>query len=145
MDKIKVFFQAYEQRFNDAIQGRTEDMQAFAGAFADCFIQSAPAGVQCGKNDDSFIKAMTEGYDQYRKMGTKSMRVAGVDVTKIDDNHCMAKVHWDSSYDKDGKTIRIEFDVWYLLTTVSGEPKIFAYVTGDEEKVLRDHGLIPEK
>lgn len=145
MDTIKAFFQAYEQRFNDALQGKPADVDAFAGAFADYYIQSTPAGVQSGKNDAEFRKAMTEGYAHYRNIGTKSMKVTGLDVTKIDDYHCMAKVHWDSAYDKDGKTIRIEFDVWYMLTTVSGAPKIFAYVTGDEEKVMREHGLLPEK
>ncbi len=145
MDQIKDFFQAYEQRFNDAIQGRTEDVEAFAGSFANCYVQSTPAGVQCGKNDDSFRKAMTEGYARYREIGTKSMRIIGLDVTKIDDFHCMAKVHWDSAYDKDGKIIEIDFYVWYMLTTVSGKPEIFAYVTGDEEKVMKEHGLMPEK
>lgn len=145
MDKIRDFFQAYEQRFNDSLHQKTDNDDAFAAAFADYFVESSARGVQGGANDESFRRAMKDGYEQYRRIGTQSMRVTGLDVTRIDEDHCMAKVHWDSTYDKDGKTVRIDFYVWYFLTAVSGEPKIFAYVTGDEEKVLRDHGLMPEK
>ena len=144
MDKIKAFFQAYEQRFMDGLSGRPQDVEAFAGAFADYFVESSAVGVQGGKNDNAFRKAMTDGYEYYRNIGTKTMQMTGLDVTKINDTHCVAKVHWDSTYDKKGETVRIEFDVWYMLTSVSGDYKIFAYVTGDEQKVLREHGLIPE-
>lgn len=144
MDQIKEFFQAYEQRFNDGVQGRNEDPKAMAEAFADYFVESSARGVMGGKNDESFLKAVPEGNAFYRKIGTKRMRVAGLDVTRINAQHFLVKVHWDSAYGKDGLTIEIEFDVWYLLTSASGALKIFAYVTGDEQKVLREHGLIPE-
>jgi hypothetical protein len=36
---------------------------------------------------------------------------------------------------------RIEFEVTYFLHFQDGDPKIFAYITGDEERVLREHGL----
>jgi len=31
--------------------------------------------------------------------------------------------------------------VTYLMHFEQGTPKIFAYITGDEERVLREHGV----
>jgi len=39
--------------------------------------------------------------------------------------------------------VEIEFDNIYVLRIETGqEPQIFAYITGDEQQVLKDHGLI---
>jgi len=44
----------------------------------------------------------------------------------------------------DGFT-RGEFDVIYLVQTLGETPRIFAYITGDEEKALREKGLFPSE
>ncbi len=72
------------------------------------------------------------------------MRIAGLEISSLDAFHAMAKVHWDSRYvKKDGKSLQIEFDVIYLIQLHEGIPKIFGYITGDESKVLKEHGLMP--
>lgn len=43
----------------------------------------------------------------------------------------------------DGSEVTIPFDVIYLLQLLGGQPKIFAYITGDAMGVLREHGLLP--
>jgi hypothetical protein len=56
----------------------------------------------------------------------------------------MAKVHWQAIYNKKDKSKEsIEFDVIYFVQTVNDQLKIFAYITGDEQGVLRERGLIP--
>ena len=62
----------------------------------------------------------------------------------LDDYHALAHTHWWSSYRrKSGDTVEIEFDNIYVLRLAAGqEPQIFAYITGDEQQVLKDHGLI---
>lgn len=56
----------------------------------------------------------------------------------------VAKVGWDSRYTKkDGEEVRIDFVNTYFVRVEDEEPKIFGYVTGDEKKVLQEHGLIP--
>ena len=64
-----------------------------------------------------------------------------VDVNQISTT---ARTHWWSSYRrKSGEPVEIEFDNIYVLRIATGqEPQIFAYVTGDEQQVLKDHGLI---
>ena len=71
------------------------------------------------------------------------MKITDLEVTELDDLHSMAKVHWDSRYGKpDGEELQIDFDVFYFVQFINGEPKIFAYITGDEKTVLSKHGLI---
>jgi hypothetical protein len=41
--------------------------------------------------------------------------------------------------------VTIDFDVTYLLHLESGAPQIFAYVAGDEQGALREHGLVPRE
>ena len=49
------------------------------------------------------------------------------------------KVRWQSNYEKrDGKGEKIDFDVIYLLQIIGERPKIFAYITGDEERPARE-------
>jgi hypothetical protein len=47
-------------------------------------------------------------------------------------------------YDKrDGSEELIELDVIYFFQIIGEKPKIFAYITGDEQGALREKDLIP--
>lgn len=141
--KLEEFFAEYEARFNRALGGSV-DVEAIAGAFTDCFIEANPKGVACGKNDEKFRTMIPQGMEFYRSIGTKSMKIASLSITPLDDCHSMVKVHWQAFYEKkDGSKDVIDFDVIYLLQTGGKKMKIFAYITGDEQKVLRERGLIP--
>jgi hypothetical protein len=145
-DRItKEFFAAYESRMNRALADPTEiDIEETAAAFADSFVESSPVGVICGANGDEFRAMIPKGYEFYRSIGTTSMTIRTIDTTRLDEYHLVAKVHWRACYEKkDGAGETIDFDVIYLLRMPDGEPKIFAYITGDEQKVLKEHGLIP--
>ncbi len=144
--KLHQFFTAYEAHFNHALQGiAEEDVEGTLAAFADYFIQASPMGVNCGKNDDQFRAAIPQGYAFYRRIGATAMRVKALEITALDDFHAMAKVHWDARYQKkDGQPRQIEFDVIYLLQLIDETPKIFAYITGDEQKILQAQGLVPQ-
>jgi len=143
--KLEQFFAEYEATFNRALGETPEvDIEATAWAFADCFIEASPLGVTCGRNDEQFRAVIPQGYEFYRSIGTKSMKIAFLTVTALDDYHAMAKVHWQALYvKKDGGNLMLDFDVIYLVQTVNGKPKIFAYITGDEQKAYQESGLIP--
>lgn len=36
----------------------------------------------------------------------------------------------------------IDFDVHYLVQLLGGEPRVFAWVSGDEQALLREHGIV---
>ncbi len=143
--KIDKFFKEYAARFNKSLADPPEiDVDGVADSFAPFFVGASPLGVSGGKNDEQFRAAIPKGYEFYKSIGTKSMRVALLDITPIDELHSMVKVHWNSRYVKrDGSEVRIDFDVSYFLQMLGDKPKIFAYVTGDEQKALRENGIIP--
>ncbi len=140
------FFAAYAARFNRALGNASEadDVEATAAAFASCFMEAGPHGVSCGRNDEQFRARIPKGYEFYRNIGTRSMRIVSLATTPLDSLHSMAKVGWEATYEKrDGTEDRIDFEVIYLVQTITDEPQIFAYITGDEQKILRERGLIP--
>ncbi len=72
------------------------------------------------------------------------MKIASLDITLLDDLHSMVKVHWQAIYNKkNGSEESIDFDVIYFVQMIDDQLKIFAYITGDEQGVLRERGLIP--
>jgi hypothetical protein len=140
-DKIEQFFESYEKRFEEGLAGNpvAEDT---ANAFADFFVEASPVGVSGGKNDQDFLDAVPKGYDFYRSIGTTKMEIRQLDITELNEFHYMVEVYWDSFYEKDGKADNIEFTVMYFLQHLNGALKIFAYITGDEQAVLKERGLI---
>lgn len=143
--KLEDFFAAYAARTNAALADPPEvNAEATANAFAGCFIEASPNGIHCGTNNDEFRAAIPKGYEFYRSIGTKSMEIGSLTLTPLDDFHTQAKVHWVAKYQKqDGSQDEIEFDVIYFVQLLGDEPKIFAYITGDEQQVYKDKGLIP--
>src|SRR5262245_60095081 len=144
-NKIAQFFRRYEQRFQRALDDPDDvDIDGITGAFAEYFVGSNPQGVRGGKNGLMYRLAMRRGFARYRKIGTVSMKVAALETTVLDKRHVMAKVTWDSRYRrrKDGAEVKIVFANVYLLRLQRGAPKIFAYVTGDEEALLKKHRLL---
>ena len=142
LSKIDAFFSDYEKLFNRSLQ-ETPDIERTVQSFASCFVEASPAGIMCGKNDDAFRKKIPQGYEFYRSIGTRSMTIRSKETTELDELHSMTKVNWSARYrKKDGKEEIIDFSVFYFTQLQKGEPKIFAYVTGDEQKVLKERGLI---
>ena len=141
-EEIKQFFKVYEERFNKALAG-DDDIAGTAGAFAACFIGANPNGVMCGSNNEDFRKNIPAGNAYYRSIGTKRMQIKHMDIMSLDEIHYSARVSWHSEYErKDGREISIDFDVIYMLQYIGNSPKIFAYITGDEQAELQKHGLI---
>ena len=139
---IKAFFNAYESRFNASLTGKI-DVEGTTQSFANCFVEATPAGITCGKNDEQFREAIPKGIEFYRSIGTTEMKILAIDITMLDDLHAMAEVYWEAIYNtKEGKEVVIEFTVIYFVQGLNDQIKIFAYITGDEQKVLRERGLI---
>jgi hypothetical protein len=142
---IRQFFEAYQGRMNAALQKKPAvDVAAATAAFARYFVGSSPRGVYGAKNGWLFRFMIPRGYARYRRLGTQRMEIRGLSIVPLDDYHALARTHWWSSYRrKSGEPVEIEFDNIYVLRIAAGqEPQIFAYITGDEQQVLKDHGLV---
>lgn len=140
---IDVFFEAYALRFNKSLSGKEADIEGTVNAFADSFVEASPAGINSAKNDENFKEAIPKAYDFYKSIGTKSVSIVSKEITPLNEFHSMVKVHWKGTYiKKDGEQEVIPFDVIYILQHKEEVPKIFAYITEDEQKILRKRGLI---
>lgn len=144
--KLEQFFDEYAARTNRALGDEpVVDVDATSAAFATTFLEASPKGVSCGNNDDEFRKAIPKGLEFYRSIGTKSMNIITKNMTQLDDFHWMVKVHWEAHYQKsDGAKNVIPFEVIYMTQVIDEAIKIFCYITGDEEQMYKDHGLVPE-
>jgi hypothetical protein len=139
---VRAFFQRYESIFNRSLSGDA-DMDEVAALYASAFIAASPSGVMAGQNDDQLKRIMAQGYARYRAMGTKEMRIRNIGLSPMDDHHCVAHVAWTATYARKGRPdVAIDFDVHYLVQKLDGEPKVFGWVSGDEEALLRKHGII---
>jgi hypothetical protein len=99
--------------------------------------------VATGKNDDQLKQVMAEGYARYRSMGTKAMHIRNVLISPIDGYHCVARVGWSATYARENQPdVGIDFDVHYFVQKLGEEPKVFGWVSGDEQALLRKHGII---
>jgi hypothetical protein len=139
---VRKLFERYESFFNQSLGGNM-DMDEVASLYASEFIGAAPAGVMTGKNDDQFKQVIAQGYAHYRAIGTKEMRIRNLRLCPIDEHHCVAHVAWSATYArKDQPDVAIDFDVHYFVQKLDGEPKVFGWVSGDEQALLREHGII---
>lgn len=139
---VRKLFKRYESLFNQSLGGNM-DMDEVASLYTSEFIGAAPAGVRTGKNDDQFKHVMAQGYAHYRAIGTKEMRIRNVRLSPIDELHCVAHVAWTATYArKDQPDVAIDFDVHYFVQKLNGDPRVFGWVSGDEQTLLRTHGII---
>jgi hypothetical protein len=139
---VRKLFERDERLFNQSLGGGV-DMGEVASLYASDFIAATPAGVMTGKNDDQLEHVMAQGYAHYRAIGTKGMRIRNVRLSAIDEHHCVAHVAWTATYArKDRPDIAIDFDVHYFVQTLDGVPKVFGWVSGDEQALLRKHGIV---
>ena len=141
-DTVERFFQRYERFFTQSLCGEI-DGDEMTELYAPEFIAASPLGVLTGKNDAGFQQALSGGYEQYRKIGTKGMCVRGIEVSQIDELHCVAHVAWRASYEAaDRQQIAIDFDVHYLMQELNGKFRIFGWISGNEQELLKQYGVI---
>jgi len=139
---VRNLFARYQQFFNRALDGDV-DLDEATSFYASAFIAASPAGVITGKNDDQLGRIMEQGYERYRATGTKEMRMRGVRLSPMDEHHCVAHVAWTAICSRhDAPDISIDFDVHYLVQKLNGEPKIFGWVSGDEQALLKEYGIV---
>jgi ketosteroid isomerase-like protein len=143
MEKIvRDLFQRYEALFEQGLEGRA-DMDEVAALYASDFVAASPAGVMSGKNDAHLRQVMVQGYAHYRETGVRAMRVRHLRISEIDASHCVAHVGWSATYArKDHSETVLDFDVHYFVQVRDGAAKVFGWVSGDEEALLKQHGII---
>jgi hypothetical protein len=140
-EDVRQLFGRYARAFNRALSDDI-DLDEVATFYTAEFIAASPAGVMGGRNDNQFRTMMAQGYEHYRAIGTKAMRLRQVRISPIDAQHCLADVAWTAVYArKDQTDVSIEFDMYYLVQTLDRQPRIFGWISGDEQALLKAHGI----
>lgn len=143
--QIEDFFKRYAASFNRALTDGVADVDSVTNSFAEHFIEASPFGVIAGKNDSTFREVIPKGWAFYKEIGIQSMNIRSTEIVMLDELHAMTKVRWTSRFVKKDKVSgKIDFEVIYLVQIRQEGVKIFAYITGDEQKALKEHGLLNE-
>lgn len=141
-EQVEKFFQKYEQFFMQSLIGKLNSDE-ITELYAPEFIAASPMGVMTGKNDIDLQKTLSNGYEQYRKMGTIDMHVCKIKIYPIDEYHGVAHVFWRASYQKSDKSrVDIDFEVHYLMQEIKGKLRVFGWISGNEQEVLKEYGII---
>lgn len=138
---VEAFFDSYAAAFMRGLQD-APDVAAVRSLFSTQYIAAGPDGVMTGENDAAFGEWLTDAYAHYRRIGTTAMIVTAVEVHSIDETHCLARVAWNSVFDRSGDRIEIPFTNSYLLERRDGTLKTFGWITGDEAQLLKDASLM---
>ncbi len=143
---VRELFARYEAFFRKALAGEMDAAQMRAEArrlYAPAFVGATPAGVVSGRMGAKFLRGMAEGYEHYRRIGTRKMKIRHLRVEPVDEWHAMAHVGWAATYARDDLAeTKIDFEVHYLVQVLDGKARIFGWMSGDEEAVLKSHGAI---
>ncbi len=139
--QVLAFFQRYQDFFSQGLRGQA-DLAAVTSSYADTFVAASPAGVTTGQNDAALQQLMQQGFERYRRMGTQGMALRHVRLDAIDAQHGLAHVGWTATYARaNAPDVAIDFELHYLLQDLGKGPRIFGWVSGDEEALLREHGI----
>ncbi len=69
----------------------------------------------------------------------------GIEATPLDEKYTMAKVHWHMTFEKQpGHPLDFKFFISYFLDDEVTGPKVAFWIShDDEQRVMREAGLLP--
>jgi hypothetical protein len=142
--KTEAFFARYGELMNAGIAEGKADTAALAACFAPYFVGSSPQGVFGGEAGTTLQQMLGDGIENYRRIGGTAFIIDDIEVADVDPLHAMARVSWRFDYKRpsDGKIGSIRFANEYLVSFADEMPRIFAWVTPDEQAALEEHGLV---
>lgn len=135
------YFESYVAAYNRALRGDFQP-QRIRAFFSDKFLAATDSGLKFRRNNWYFSWKLKRLYAFYRGIGIQRMSVKSVHVIPIDPKHDMVKVFYEADCENNERKFRINFDVTYLLEKCGVQPQIFAYISQDEMKTLKDAGLV---
>lgn len=139
MGKVQDFFARYEEGAN------TFDPELMVSLYMAEFMAGDPNGVSCGRNDDKLRASFVQRKLFFEQIGFKRAKVLNIDATPLDNKYTMAKIHWQMTFEKEpGNPLDFRFFITYFLFDSGSGPKAAFWIShDDEQKVMRDAGLIP--
>lgn len=141
MKEIDDFFAKYEKSANNF------DPDLLASLYTDSFMSADPNRTACVQNDMKWKEAATKREQLFKDLGFKFAKIIDKSVTQIDDNYSMVKVHWPMNFENPSTTRSdFKFFITNFVCAVGGALKVcFNISHEDEQKVMREAGLVPKR
>lgn len=141
MAKIEEFFARYEEGANSF------DPDLVSSLYTAEFMAGDPNGVSCGRNDQALRDAFIRRKEFFQKIGFQRAKILQVEATPLDERYTMAKVHWHMTFEKQpGHPLDFKFFITYFLYDSGIGPKAAFWISHeDEQRVMREAGLIPSE
>lgn len=141
MSRIDDFFARYEEAANSL------DPELSASLYTAEFMAGDPAGVSCGRNDQTLRDAFARRRTFFRQIGFKCARILHVAATLLDERYTMARVHWQMTFEQQpGHPRDFRFFITYFLHDPGDGPKAAFWIShDDEQRVMREAGLVPDQ
>lgn len=139
MTKIDEYFERYEKGANSF------DPDLMCSLYTAEFMAGDPNGVSCGRNGQELRDAIVQRRKFFGQIGFRQARILGTEATPLDERYTMAKVHWHMTFEKEaGRPLDFRFFVTYFLYDDGTGPKAAFWISHeDEQRVMREAGLIP--
>jgi hypothetical protein len=137
MTTVAEFFARYEEGANSF------DPDLMASLYTAEFMAGDPNGVLCGRNDQALRESFIKRKEFFQRIGFSRAKILNVEATALDANYTMAKVHWQMTFEKNGKPMDFKFFITYFLYDQGTGPKAAFWISHDDERrVMREAGLI---
>jgi hypothetical protein len=139
--KIEEFFDRYEEGANSF------DPDLMSSLYTAEFMAGDPNGVSCGRNDRALRDAFNQRKEFFQQIGFKRAKILHVGATPLDEKYTMDKVHWHMTLEKQpGHPLDFKFFITYFLyDSGTGLKAAFWISHDDEQRVMREAGLIPSE
>lgn len=142
-ESTEAFMRRYGELMDAGVRSGKADGKQLAEMFAESCVASSPAGIAVVGGDADYGKMIEDGIANYKRIGGTAFVIENLKIEPINDQHDLARVGWRFDYTrpKDGKSGSVSFENVYFVSQVGETPKIFAWVTPDEQATLQEHGL----
>ncbi|RYE09447.1 MAG: hypothetical protein EOP22_09230 [Hyphomicrobiales bacterium] len=141
-EDVEAFMQGYAEAMDSGVKSGKPDGKLIACHFAADLIAASPAGIQAASSK-GLAAVVEQGIASYRAMGGAAFVAEAIAIEELAPTSFMASVGWRFDYKrpKDGKEGSVSFTNRYFVNSADGSPKIFAWITPDEQAALKQHGL----
>lgn len=120
------------------------DAETIATSYFDTYIESSPTAASAYKVDVGYGKALAEKSAAMKKIGLAKLDIELQSSREFAPSHYLVEAQWRMQFQPAGKKpVTSTFLISYVVRVATGQPKILAYVSHeDEQAVMRRDGLL---
>lgn len=119
------------------------ELSAVAARYAERFTNTKPGKRAVYANDQGFVDWLDRVGGFHHDAGLEKVEVVTLREMALGAHHHLVSVLWAVRFAKQ-RSLRIQFEISYLLALDEGGPKILTIVSHeDQREAMRRHGVLP--